>query len=108
MDMDPKDLADLANELFSAVAAGDIDRVQAVYAEDVAVWHNVTQQTQTRDESLKLLGYFTSRVSDLRYEVHEREFFPGGFVQRHTLHGKLESGDALARPPGKNSRSWTS
>ena len=27
-----------------------------------------------------------------------REFFPGGFVQRHVLHGKTASGETLAAP----------
>lgn len=27
-----------------------------------------------------------------------REFFEGGFVQRHILHGKLESGELIAAP----------
>ena len=27
-----------------------------------------------------------------------REFFPGGFVQRHILHGKLKSGDLVVAP----------
>lgn len=96
--MKPRELDGLADELFAAVAAGDTDRVRAIYADEVEVWHNATQQTQTRDENLRLLKAFTSRVSDLRYEVHEREFFTGGFVQRHTLHGKLASGDALEVP----------
>ena len=98
LNMDPKDLDELANEFFSAIAAGDIERMRAVYADDLEVWHNATQETQTLEENLKLVRYFTSRVSELRYEVHEREFIPGGFVQRHTLHGKLQSGDALTAP----------
>jgi ketosteroid isomerase-like protein len=96
--MNPNELDKVANELFAAVAAGDTDRVRAIYADDVEVWHNATQKTQTIDENLRLLKSFTSRVSDLRYEVHEREFFSGGFVQRHTLHGKLASGDSLDVP----------
>jgi ketosteroid isomerase-like protein len=96
--MNPNELDKVANELFAAVAAGDTDRVRAIYADDVEVWHNATQKTQTIDENLRLLKSFTSRVSDLRYEVHEREFFSGGFVQRHTLHGKLASGDPLDVP----------
>lgn len=27
-----------------------------------------------------------------------RHFFAGGFVQRHVLHGRLESGDVFAAP----------
>jgi hypothetical protein len=64
----------------------------------VEIWHNVTNRSQTREENLALLKYFTGRVSDRRYEVLARDFFPGGFVQRHILHGKLKSGDPIAAP----------
>jgi ketosteroid isomerase-like protein len=37
-------------------------------------------------------------VSELRYEVLSREPFPGGFVQRHVLHGKVASGELIAAP----------
>jgi ketosteroid isomerase-like protein len=30
--------------------------------------------------------------------VLARDFFPGGFVQRHVLHGKLASGELVAAP----------
>jgi ketosteroid isomerase-like protein len=96
--MHPNEIEVVADELFEAIVAGDIDRVRAIYADDVEVWVNATQKTQTRDENIRLLRYFKTHVSDLRYEVHQREFFPGGLVQRHTLHGKLASGDLLAVP----------
>jgi len=96
--MEQNELNAIADELFAAVAAGDVDRVRAIYAEDVSVWNNVSQRSLNRDENFRLIARFTSRVSDMRYEVHEREFFPGGFVQRHTLHGKLASGESLTVP----------
>jgi ketosteroid isomerase-like protein len=30
--------------------------------------------------------------------VFARDHFPGGFVQRHVLHGKLASGEPVAAP----------
>lgn len=96
--MEPAELNLLADELFAAVAASDVDRIHAIYADGVQVWNNVAQKSLNRDENFRLIKSFTSRVSNLRYEVHEREFFPGGFMQRHTLHGKLASGDSLTVP----------
>ena len=96
--MEPKELGALADELFAAVATGDVDRIRAIYADDVGVWTNVTQRALNRDENFHLITRFTSRVFDLRYEIHEREFFPGGLMQRHTLHGTLASGDPLTVP----------
>ena len=87
-----------ASEFFAAIERGDLDAVRELYSPQVEVWHNVTGRSQTREENLALLRYFTGRVSELRYEVLAREFFEGGFVQRHILHGKLESGDLIAAP----------
>ena len=88
----------VATRLFAAIERGDLEAVRDLYAPDVQIWHNVTNRSQTRDENLKLLKYFTSRVADRRYEIHARDFFPGGFVQRHTLHGTLASGDRISAP----------
>ena len=88
----------VASALFAAIERGDVDAVRDLYAPDVAVWHNVTDHTQTRDENLALLRFFTGRVSELRYEVLARDFFGSGFVQRHVLHGKLASGEVLRAP----------
>lgn len=96
--METPDLDVLANDFFGAISTIDLERVREIYDPAVEVWHNTTQQTQSRDENLALLDYFTSNASNLRYEVHERTFFPGGFVQRHTLHGTASSGEVFAAP----------
>ena len=88
----------IASAFFAAIERGDLEAVRELYAPDVAIWHNVTGKTQTRDENLKLLKFFTGRVAERRYEVLARDFFPGGFVQRHVLHGKLASGELVAAP----------
>jgi ketosteroid isomerase-like protein len=88
----------LASAFFAAIERGDLEAVRALYAPNVSIWHNVTGKTQSRDENLALLKFFTGRVSERRYEVLAREFFPGGFVQRHVLHGKLASGELVAAP----------
>ena len=88
----------IASEFFAAIERGDLDAVRKLYSPEAEIWHNVTGRAQTREENLGLLEYFTGRVSELRYEVLAREFFPGGFVQRHIVHGKLESGDRITAP----------
>ena len=88
----------LAQDFFAAIERGDLAAVRDFYAPDVRIWHNVTGKTQTREENLRLLTLFTGRVQARRYEVLGRDFFPGGFVQRHILHGKLASGEAITAP----------
>lgn len=88
----------IASELFAAIERGDLDALRELYAPEVEIWHNVTGRTQTREENLSLLRYFVGRVSERRYEVLARDFFPGGFVQRHVLHGRVASGDLITAP----------
>jgi ketosteroid isomerase-like protein len=88
----------VASGLFAAIERGDLAAVRELYSPDVQIWHNVTGKTQTREENLKLLRFFTGRLSERRYEVLARDFFEGGFVQRHVLHGKLASGELVAAP----------
>jgi ketosteroid isomerase-like protein len=93
-----REIDEVASSLFRAIERGDLAAVGELYAPDVKIWHNVTNRTQTREENPKLLRFFTGKVSELRHEVLPREFFPGGFVQRHVLHGKLASGERIASP----------
>ena len=57
----------VASELFAAIERGDLDAVRELYSPEVEIWHNVTGKTQTREENLVLLRYFTGRVSERRY-----------------------------------------
>ena len=92
------EIESIASKFFAAIERGDLDAVRELYSPEAEIWHNVTNRTQTREENLALLRFFTGRVSERRYEVLAREFFPGGFVQRHILHGKLKSGELVAAP----------
>jgi ketosteroid isomerase-like protein len=96
--MESAELDAMADAFFAAISRGELDRVGEIYDADVEVWHNTTQRAQSREQNLRLLERFTSSVTGLRYEVHAREFFRGGFVQRHTLHGTAPGGETLAVP----------
>ena len=93
-----EDIEAIATGLFAAIERGDLAAVRELYSPAVEIWHNVTGRTQTRDENLALLRFFTGRVSERRYEVLGRDVFRGGFVRRHVLHGKLASGEPIAAP----------
>jgi ketosteroid isomerase-like protein len=75
--------------LFDAITSGDIEAVSEVFAEDVAVWHNVTDRAVDRDASLAILRHFVKTVDDRRYETLERHHWPGGAMQRHIVHGRV-------------------
>jgi len=93
-----EDTDTIASRFFAAIERGDLDAVREIYDPKAEIWHNVTGRTQTREENLQLLRFFTERVSDRCYEVLGRDFFPDGFVQRHILHGRLQSGESIAAP----------
>ena len=96
--MNPEDIDRLATRLFSAIEDGDLEAVEDLYAPDVTVWHNVTGKIQNRQENLRSLRAVTRRVYELSYDVVDRKFFPGGFVQRHVARGILGWGAAVAIP----------
>ncbi|HEY2775394.1 MAG TPA: nuclear transport factor 2 family protein [Candidatus Binatia bacterium] len=88
----------IASGFFAAIERGDLESVRDTYSPQAQIWHNVTGRTQTRDENVRLLGLFIARVSDRRYEILSRGFFPGGFVQRHLLLGTSMTGEKIEIP----------
>ena len=87
----------LADRLFSAIEAGDLDEIAACWADDVVVWTNFGG-ARDRDTSLKVLRWLIGRMPDLRYEVTRREAIEGGFLQQHVLHGTAPGGAAVEMP----------
>ena len=89
---------DLCDQLFSAIMRGDIDAVRAIYSPDAVIWHNNDQNEETPDRNLRVLGWVTKNIKDLRYEELRRHETPSGFVQQHVLRGIAPNGTALEIP----------
>ena len=89
---------DIAEQLFKAIEAGDIDAVRALYAPDIVVWHNNDGIEQPGDDNLRVLQWVIANLADRRYEVVRRAAIEGGFVQQHVLHAVAPSGDPIAMP----------
>ena len=89
---------DLCDQLFSAIMRGDIDAVRAIYSPDAVIWHNNDQIEETPDRNLRVLGWVTKNIKDLRYEELRRHETPSGFVQQHVLRGIAPNGTALKIP----------
>jgi len=87
----------LADRLFTAIEAGDLDTIAACWADDVVVWTNFGGE-RDRDTSLKVLRWLVGRMPDLRYEVTRREVIEGGFLQQHVLRGTAPDGAAVEMP----------
>src|SRR3954469_21948007 len=89
---------ELLDAFFDAIVRGDLDRVGALYSDDVGVWHNVTGRTVDRDASVAILRFFVETVADRRYEIAERSHWPGGALQRHVVHGRAADGEPVTIP----------
>jgi ketosteroid isomerase-like protein len=89
---------EVAERLFAAIQAGDVEGVRAVYAPEVEVWHNFDMVNQTADENLRVLAWMVRKVKDLCYEDVRRYEIPGGFAQQHVLRGVAPNGQAIEVP----------
>jgi ketosteroid isomerase-like protein len=85
-------LASVADRLFSAIEAGDVDAVAAMWSDDVTVWHAGDNRPNDRARALRVIEWFVNATADRHYDVLDRRFFPGGFVQQHLLHGETKAG----------------
>lgn len=98
--MDRAAIEAVANRFFAAVEAGDLEAVTATYHPDIRIWHSRDQADTDIEQSKELLSAFFSRIPDRRYEVLTRQFFDGGFVQEHVVHGTMPDGSRLQLPVG--------
>ena len=96
--MTPAEIDALAETIFAAIEAGDVEAVRGIYADDVTVWHNFDQVDQTRDENLRTLGWMHAHASGLRYTDIRRIVLDHGFVQQHVLRATAPNGTEMAIP----------
>jgi ketosteroid isomerase-like protein len=89
---------DLCDRLFSAIMRGDIEAVRGIYAPDAVIWHNDDKTAQAPEQNLRVLGWVTRNVKDLRYEEIRRHETPAGFVQQHVLRGIAPNGTPIEVP----------
>lgn len=88
----------VAERLFAAIMRADIAGVREVYAPDCVIWHNNDGAEQNVEQNLKVLGWVTRKLENLRYEEIRRHETPTGFVQQHVLRGVTANGTAIAIP----------
>jgi hypothetical protein len=89
-------VVDLADELFAAIERGDEARIDELFADDIAVWRAGARRDDDKVRALKVLHWFIDVTTQRRYEILDRQLFPGGFVQQHILHAAGRSGGSIA------------
>lgn len=85
----------IADRLFGAIERGDYPTVEALWADDVAVWHSGDAADNNRVQALKVIRWFLRITTTRRYEILDRQFFDGGFVQQHILHADATHGASI-------------
>jgi ketosteroid isomerase-like protein len=89
-------VADVAGRLFAAIEAGDAAGVDALWDEDVLVWKSAEPEEQAKKRALRVIGWFIDSTATRRYEVLDRQYFDGGFVQQHILHATRQGGASIS------------
>ena len=88
-------ISDVADQLFQAMENGDTGRVEQLWDPDVIVWR-VADRDRDRERALRVIAWFVNTTTDRRYEILERHFFEGGFVQQHILHAAGRNGGLIS------------
>jgi ketosteroid isomerase-like protein len=86
---------DVADRLFDAIERGDYATVDGMWADDVLVWHSGDPKDNQRGRALKVIRWFMDVTSTRSYEVLDRQFFDGGFVQQHLLRAQRSDGVSI-------------
>lgn len=89
---------EIADRLFNAITAGDIDAVAELYHPDIVVWHNSDGMDQTAQDHLIILRWVSRNIGELRYEDIRRSETPAGFVQQHVMRGIAPNGTPIEVP----------
>jgi ketosteroid isomerase-like protein len=92
---DTEAVADVADRLFRAIESSDIAAVESLWDDDVVVW-KVADRDRDRDRALRVISWFVNTTTDRRYEILDRQFFGGGFVQQHILHANGRNGGSIS------------
>jgi len=93
-----KTAIEVAQQLFENIEAKSVAGVSAIYADDILVWHNFSNTTQTKAENLKTLEGLTKNVAQIRYEVTERVLLGDRVMQRHLLRCRIGTGEEFVIP----------
>ena len=89
-------VAEVADRLFTAIENGDGDTVEAMWDDDVLVWKSAEPEEQAKKRALRVIAWFMDITTDRRYEILDRQFFDGGFVQQHILHATGKGGGSIS------------
>ncbi len=85
---------DIAERLFAAFAAGDVDAARSLCAADLKAIQN-DNPPMPLDALLQFSAAVKARVPDFRYEERTCNATERGFVEEHLVRGTLPDGNEL-------------
>jgi len=86
---------EVADRLFGAIERGDYETVDAMWADDVSVWQSGDARDMDRVRALKVIRWFLNATTTRGYEILDRQFFDGGFVQQHILRARRADDESI-------------
>ncbi len=89
-------VADVADRLFAAIENGDAATVEQLWDNDVLVWKSGEPVDRDKKRALRVIAWFIDTTTERRYEILDRQFFDGGFVQQHILHATARTGGSIS------------
>jgi ketosteroid isomerase-like protein len=89
-------VAGVADRLFAAIENGDAATVEALWDDDVLVWKSAEPTEQDKRRALRVISWFMGTTTERRYEILDRRYFDGGFVQQHVLHATGRNGGSIS------------
>jgi ketosteroid isomerase-like protein len=89
-------VAEVADRLFAAIENGDAATVDAMWSDDVLVWKSAEPEEQAKKRAMRVIAWFMDITTSRRYEILDRQFFDGGFVQQHVLHATGKRGGSIS------------
>jgi ketosteroid isomerase-like protein len=93
-------IADVADRLFSAIEKSDVDAVDRLWSNGIAVWRPGARRDDDKARALRVIDWFVTATTERHYEILDRQLFDSatisGFVQQHVLHATGHAGQLIA------------
>ena len=96
--MATNDVERVLDRLFAAIEAGDRGAIADLYADDVQVWHSVTNRAADKAASLAILDWLMAPGVTLSYEAVEQLVLGDRVARRHVLTVTVPGHDAVVMP----------
>jgi ketosteroid isomerase-like protein len=93
-------IVDVADRLFSAIEKSDVDAVDQLWSDGIAVWRSGARRDDDKARALRVIDWFVTVTAERHYEILDRQLFDSGtisgFVQQHVLHATGHAGQLIA------------